>query len=304
MEITKNLKDQKSELFEYFRTRSEELISEIEAKYGDRQFKKKAKASNILLIKTCNNLINTVLQQAEEEKWTNKEKLENILMITYTSNIVMLESRNSFWPYEYMTFSRRIGEIWEPFCKLCFKYPVNDIKYFVPPLFSKVKEDLTQEIKTFIDSLNISSEQKEQLKKYYDQVWGYVTSGEIKLELDLHFAFNKEKYVIDFKSGFGSNEKGNTNRLLLVASIYKNMKEKYNCLLFVRSAQNNNYFNTLKNSGVWEAYSGEDTYEQIHKYSGYDISNWIKTNIKWKEDINAVTYEHLESNDLLQYLDW
>lgn len=77
--------------------------------------------------------------------------------------------------------------------------------------------------------------------KYYHKVWGLIISGEIQLELDLHFIFEGQKYVVDFKSGFGSNEKGNTNRLLLVASIYKNLEENFNPLIFVRSAENNNY---------------------------------------------------------------
>lgn len=34
-----------------------------------------------------------------------------------------------------------------------------------------------------------------------------VTSGEIQMNLDLHFKIGIEKYVVDFKSGFGSNEK-------------------------------------------------------------------------------------------------
>jgi hypothetical protein len=31
---------------------------------------------------------------------------------------------------------------------------------------------------------------KKNLKKYYDKVWSLVTSGEIQLELDLHFTQN------------------------------------------------------------------------------------------------------------------
>jgi hypothetical protein len=46
----------------------------------------------------------------------------------------------------------------------------------------------------------------------YQKVWILVTSGEIKLELDLHFENGENDFVVDFKSGFSSNEKGNTNR--------------------------------------------------------------------------------------------
>lgn len=130
------------------------------------------------------------------------------------------------------------------------------------------------------------------------------TSGEIQLELDLHFVSNGQKYVVDFKSGFGSNEKGNTNRLLLVASIYKNLSESFKCLLFVRAEENNSYFNTLKNSGIWEAYCGNEAYVKIKEYSGYDLKNWISTNMDWANDFKPETIAHFEELNLLQYLLW
>jgi len=244
------------------------------------------------------------LQTAENEKWSNQEKLESILMITYTNYIVMLESRNDVWPYEYMTFSRRIGELWEPFCKLCFAYPINKVTLFIPPLFSEVKKKLSDEIEVYIDKLKISKEEKEQLKKYYYKVWGLVTSGEIKLELDLHFIYKNQKFVVDFKSGFGSNEKGNTNRLLLVASIYQNLEENYNCMIFVRADENNHYFQTLKNSGIWDAFSGAEAYNQMNLFSGFDIKSWIELNVNWENDFKKETMQFFKQNNLDQYLIW
>lgn len=167
-----------------------------------------------------------------------------------------------------------------------------------------MKKKLTDEIIEYIDNLNISDEKKQELKSYYDKVWSLVTSGEIQLELDLHFISNEQKYVVDFKSGFGSNEKGNTNRLLLVATIYQNLDDNFKCLLFVRAEENNSYFNTLKNSGIWEAYCGSEAYQKINEYSGYNLKNWIETNIDWENDFNVETPQHLTDNNLLQYLLW
>lgn len=216
---------------------------------------------------------------ARAEQWSNQELLESVLMITYTNDVVMLETRNSIWEYEHMAFSRRVGELWEPFCKLCFIYPLTDIRLFVPPLFKEVKQNLTTEISNYIDGLQIKANEKVKLKRYYDKVWGLVTSGEIQLECDLHFTDGTNKYVVDFKSGFGSNEKGNTNRLLLVGSIYQNIEtEAYKCLIFVRSTENNHYLTTLKNSGVWAISCGVDTYERIRCFTGYDIHDWINRN--------------------------
>ena len=304
MNIDKNIKDKKQELLAYFRDRATEFLTQIKTKFTDTQPNQRGDAINKALRITKDNLITTLLQQADKEKWTNQEKLEAILMITYCNIVVMIESRNSVRPYEYMDFSRRVGELWDPFCKLCFYYPVNDISLFVPPLFSEVKKKMTDEIADYIDNLTISDEEKQELKRYYDKVWSLVSSGEIQLELDLHFSHNNQKYVVDFKSGFGSNEKGNTNRLLLVATIYQNLDDNYKCLLFVRAEENNSYFNTLKNSGIWEAYCGNEAYQKISEYSGYNLKQWTETNIDWASDFNAETTQHLTDNNLLQYLLW
>lgn len=304
MKIDKNLKNKKTELLHYYRSRAEEFLGEIKLTFGNTQYKEQASAINKSLIETKDILLATLLQTAENQKWTNQEKLESILMITYTNYIVMLESRNDVWPYEYMTFSRRIGELWEPFCKLCFAYPINKVTLFIPPLFSEVKKKLSDEIEVYIDKLKISREEKEQLKRYYSKVWGLVTSGEIKLELDLHFIYNNQKFVVDFKSGFGSNEKGNTNRLLLVASIYQNLEENYKCMIFVRADENNHYFQTLKNSGIWDAFSGAEAYNQMNLFSGFDIKSWIELNVNWEKDFKKETMQFFKQNNLDQYLIW
>ena len=250
-------------------------------------------------------MLSILLDVAKEESWTNMDLLECFLMITYTNDVVMLEARNSVWQYEYMSFSRRVGELWEPFCKLCFKYPLKNIKLFVPPLFSEVKRNLTTEINSYIDGMEITTEEKSQLRRYYNKVWNLVTSGEIKLECDLHFTDGSQRYIVDFKSGFGSNEKGNTNRLLLVGSIYRNIEtDDYQCLIFVRSTENNHYLTTLQNSGVWETSCGLDTYDKIRHYTGFDIHSWIANNIDWMNDFSDEMRNMIVSNNLQNYLIW
>lgn len=177
---------------------------------------------------------------------------------------------------------------------------------FIPPTFADVRRDLTNENYEYIDRLNIDLSEKEELKSYYNKIWRFVTSGEIQLELDLHFELNNVKYVVDFKSGFGSNEKGNTNRLLLVATIYKSLKETFNCLLLVRSGEdkNNAYFQTLKNSGIWNAYCGKEAYEKIKEFSGFDLNAWIASNVDWQADLTKETILHLGKNNLSHYLMW
>lgn len=305
MRINKDLRYNKQMLLDYFRSRASETLSELALTYSAADFKKKAQAVNHAIIKSKDNLIEILLDQARKELWNNSELLECILMITYANDVVMLETRNSVWEYDYMAFSRRVGELWEPFCKLCFQYPINNITLFIPPLFSEVKQNLTSEIEEYISGLTITEDEKVQLRKYYDKVWNLVTSGEIQLECDLHFTDGTKKYIVDFKSGFGSNEKGNTNRLLLVGSIYQNIEdEDFECLIFVRSTENNHYLNTLQNSGVWSTFCGIETYNQILRYSGFDIHKWIESNINWLEDFSPIMRSTIEKKNLESYLIW
>lgn len=305
MDINKELKRNKTGLLAYFRSRANEILSELALNYAPADFKKKASALNKAIIQCKENLLAIVYEYAKTEHWSNQELLESVLMITYTNDVVMLEARNSIWEYEYMAFSRRVGELWEPFCKLCFIYPLTNIRLFVPPLFEEVKRNLTTEISNYIDGLRIKTKEKAQLKRYYNKVWGLVTSGEIQLECDLHFTDGANKYIVDFKSGFGSNEKGNTNRLLLVGSIYQNIEtDNFKCLIFVRSTENNHYLTTLQNSGVWEISCGVGTYERIRDFTGYDIHEWIISNIDWMNDFSQHMRETILRNGLENYLIW
>ncbi len=205
-----------------------------------------------------------------------------------------------------MAFSRRVGELWEPFCRLAVDHPLSDITLFIPPTFADIKAALTKEVDDYIRALTISKEQRAELLRYYAKVWALVTSGAIKMALDLHFSKGDEYINIDFKSGFGSNEKGNTNRLLLVGTIYKNLPQKYSCVLLVRSRedQNNHYFQTLKNSGVWDAHCGEAAYEKLASFTGFPLKEWIREHMNWEDDLTPSTTKHLRDTGLNGYLSW
>lgn len=306
--VDKSFGSRKTEILSYLRSRVSEHLVEITEQFGVRQFKKRAAAINRALAQERESLASLIRQTAEREKWDSQSILEAILLLMHGTNVVMIETRNEVWPYEYMSFSRRVGELWEPFVTTCFDYPVrSDVSLFVPPLFRDVKKRLTEEVRRFIQQLAISQTDKESLLKYYDQVWQLISSGEIKLELDLHFRIGIRRYVADCKSGFGSNEKGNTNRLLLVASVYKNIEpEDYVCLILVRSAedQNNHYLQTLKRSGLWEVYCGSETYPKVQEFSGFDLGLWTKTHVDWESDLDTACLNHLKQNDLVKYLSW
>ena len=308
LSIDRSLHAKKEVLLSYLRHRAAEYLSEIREQYGETQFKKRASAINTAINREREQMATLIRQSAHRDGWSNVDILRTILLLMHCSNVVMIEKRNEQWPYDYMAFSRRIGELWEPFCAACFEFPVRgDVALFVPPLFQEVKNRLGREIRDFIERLDIRDEDRGALLQYYNQVWQLVSSGEIKLELDTHVEIGAKRIVIDFKSGFGSNEKGNTNRLLLVSSVYKNIElEDYQCLLLVRSPEdeNNNYLQTLKNSGLWEVRCGADAYSRVTELSGFALGQWIQDNITWEEDIDDRTFEYLKNNDLVKYLAW
>jgi len=304
--IDNSLGDRKDELLAYFKARGEESLKDVTQRFAASEPKRRASAINRSVGVTRGQLISTIEQKARRERWDTETVLKSILMTTYASYVSMLELRNTVWRYDYMAFSRRIGELWEPFCVLCFKYSQTELALFVPPLFAEVRQMMTAEIEDYIGALPLDDEQKAEIMRYYQKVWALVTSGEIKLELDLHFEQGGNRYNIDFKSGFGSNEKGNTNRLLLVATIYAGLEGNYRCVLLVRSPedQNNHYFQTLKNSGIWEAYCGDETYQKIKEFTGFDLKTWISINIDWHSDLSKTMMEYLGANDLDKYLAW
>jgi hypothetical protein len=219
----------------------------------------------------------------------------------------MLEYRNLVWQYEYMAFSRRIGELWEPFCKLPFEYPLNELNFYTPPNIEDVKNTLKKEIHDLVTALGISDSDKKKLLQYYQSIWALIDNGgNINLTLDLHFEQEGEFYDVDYKSGFSSNEKGNTNRLLLVASIYKSLPETHNNLIFLRQKEeeNNHYLQTLKKSGLWDIYCADEAYAKIFEFTGFDIKRWMVENMDWQNDISPDFRDYLQKNDLIKHLTW
>lgn len=283
-------------------------------KYLESLFSKSNKKSRARLInKFVNNYRDTLIRDyiTENKVIDDSERLNRLLLISYASYIVMLEARNKCWPYEYMAFSRRIGELWEPFCKIPFYHPLNkNIAVYKPMMFPEIQEKLKKNASDYIEHLSITNDEKEHLIKLYGNIWHFMDSESINMLLDLHIKKKTEKdsiyYDIDYKSGFSSNEKGNTNRLLMVAGIYNSSEKEHHNILLVRQEedQNNHYLKKLKNSGLWETYCGEETYDKIKELTGFNLKAWMNNNMDWNNDITSEFKKYLEENDLIKYLSW
>lgn len=294
----------KDEWISIFRKIGDSIVTEL----SKTQKTKKDKAAEInrCIKEYREQELQQIQMIAQKEKWNNQMLLNEILMMTYASYIVMLEERNKVWKYEYMAFARRIGELWEPFCKLTFEFSVKPLRLIEPPDFEQIQERIKNDAINYIEALDVSKEIKNELKRYYAVPWTMVDSGGIKLGLDLHFEQNKKRYHCDFKSGFSSNEKGNTNRLLLVGSIYAALGENERTLLFVRQPEdeNNHYLQTLKNSPYWKTYCADESYAAMKEFTGFDLREWLNDNVDWKNDMSRELRRHLEDNQLLKYLTW
>lgn len=294
----------KKELLSYFRSEATKILVQVTHMTGD--YKNQASVINAEMKNKKDVLLQSALYYARYENWEKVKILNVVLMITYVADVVMLEFRNKVWPYEYMAFARRIGELWEPFCKEVFHYPLRQLELISPPNFEDIQDNMRNSAKKYIDSLSVDTSVKRQLHYYYNIPWMMVDSGGIKLGLDLHFRQNGMNYNCDFKSGFSSNEKGNTNRLLLVASIYHFLNNNERTVLFVRQDEdmNNHYLQTLKHSGYWDVYCADKAYEKIHEFTGFNLRQWIDDNIRWVEDIDNDFKKHLVHEGLIKYLTW
>lgn len=290
---------EKKELLRIFRCEANKVLKLI-VNINDK--KANTKTINTSIKRYADKLINEVKNTCSDKE----SLLDSILMITYISYVVMLEYRNKLWPYNNLDFSRRIGELWEPFCKLSFEYSINHLTIIDPLEYHVVKKYIVDDMIKCVSLLDIDNDIKDKIIKSYEVPWNIIDSCDISLSLDLHFKQNNINYNCDFKSGFNSNEKGNTNRLLQVGSIYKELDKSEVNILFVRQSElvNNNYLKKLSESKYWDVYCGNDCYEKMKEFTGIDVKEWINKNIDWENDISQEFYLYLEENELLKYFLW
>jgi hypothetical protein len=252
-----------------------------------------------LFPKLCADLSAT----AAKEKYTSEWLLDCQLRLFYCALVVNLESRNQIVAYDYMDFSRRIGEVWEDFCKVCWEAPANaKLKRLKSPSFAAVRTKLLEEFSALVATGHPTNGKA--IVERYQQAIDLL--GNINLTEDEYCVVGEKRFVIDFKSGFGSNEKGNTERLLTVAKIYGLLPESHECVLVVRATEGegNNYLQLLKTSGLWKVCCGPAAYEFIKELTGFDLAAWIGKNVAFHEDMETEAYQHLKQQGLTKYLGW
>ena len=256
---------------------------------------KKAQQANALVTDERNRLVASIATLPEDERGTAA------LVIQYCCTVVGLEYRHRVWPYEYMAFSRRIGELWEAFCRTAWTYPTDPaVARIDAPDFSEVRNTLLNRITENLAGHDNAAEIMSDVSTLFEII------GDVNMKEDEVFRKNEIPHVIDFKSGFGSNEKGNMLRLLAVGRAYRIWDHRTKLMLLVRQDENNNYLKVLLRSGLWEVYTGADTYSKIEEITGADISSVRNNVIDWRSDLSPAFYKYLKTQqtDLTNYLEW
>lgn len=110
-EITPETTQNKASLLHYFRERGEEKLSELRQEIGNQNYKKLANGVNKAVGDALEAFKIVILSKAEQASWPDNSRLRSILASTYCAQVAMLDLRNQVWAYEYMAFSRRIGEL-------------------------------------------------------------------------------------------------------------------------------------------------------------------------------------------------
>ena len=253
----------------------------------------KAKAINSLVGATRSKLSEKVASLAVSDRPNYS------LVLQYCCSVASLEYRHKVWPYEYMAFSRRVGELWEAFCKAAWDYPSRPaVARISTPAFATVRDALSSRIKTNIGEHG----KRDEIIQDVDTLFEII--GNINMNEDEVFRVGDTPHVIDFKSGFGSNEKGNMLRLQTVGKAYRIWNHQTRLLLLVRQEENNNYLNVLRRAGLWEVHTGTKAYEQVSELTGADMQTVRDTIIDWPSDLSPELYVFLTSANLTSYLTW
>lgn len=277
----------KRELLDLFAKKIKEPLEEIAN--GGKNFRDKAKLVNSLVASTR-------LQISQDLDAGSISKQDQLIILEYCTVVANLEFRNSVWSYEYMSLSRRMGELWERFCKTAWEEPVRQgVERVDAPSFEEVLSSIHNRIEPAVP---------EELKPDFANLVGLIDP--INMIEDETFTVDKRLHVIDFKSGFGSNEKGNTLRLLAVGRAYRLFDPDTYLLFLVRQKVGNNYLNRIKASGLWEVHTGADAYKKIDDLTGSSIHNIRADLIDFENDLSEKFWSSLgsELDEVKKYFEW
>ena len=233
-------------------------------------------------------------------RFPSKKRQQRLIVLQYCISVASLEYRHAVWPYEYMALSRRVGELWERFCRSAWDIPSKpNIQRIEPPEFEIVLDTIKK---------NLLEAARDNKKDTVLSIFGDLRDiiGEINMNEDEVFTVGDMPYVIDFKSGFGSNEKGNMLRLRTVGKAYRLWNYETCLLLLVRQEQNNNYLEVIRREGLWDVHCGPDAYAKVDEITGSNMSYIREQIVNFEADLSEFFWRDLSTHlsDLSGYLRW
>ena len=114
--ILPSLNENKQNYLEHLHRLTAPISDRIASETSTHQ--QKAKAVNAAI-----NEIAAPLLEATNFLQDRTERQSALIVLQYCISVVSLEYRHKVWPYEYMAFSRRNGELWERFCSASWDCP-------------------------------------------------------------------------------------------------------------------------------------------------------------------------------------
>ncbi len=309
--LVEKYKLDKNTILQSMRTSSSEVLERILQEKGKKQ--DKTKKMNKYLDAIHNDSFKIFSEQVDKTQMS-----ECAFLVYYCWIIVSIECRNSLWKYESMDLSRRSGELWESLMKLCWTFPVKkNIRRFTSPNFEDVQKKIKNRFIGKLEGNGLTEEIVTDIFNDYDKIWSLLGAS-INLNSDELFeTFDEledemvgvktkhEKVIIDFKGSYGSNEKGNKERLLTVARVYDLLNyyeltdKPYRCILAVRTIEESghNYLRQLESSGLWSIKRGSEVYKMVYEYTGFNVIDVInKHKLSIINDLNEITARYMNSN--------
>lgn len=301
----------KEEILDFMRGEVKRKVQELQS----------ASLTNQDKTKDMNKLLDSIrdsLFLELKENYSNTEEYPlqtaGAFLVYYCWIIVSIECRNTIWNYESMDLSRRSGELWESLVKQCWTYPVySTVKRFEAPKFEDVSETIKNAFNKNLLEQEIESNVVDRIYEEYSIIWSLLGDS-INLDSDELFEttfvengiVDKEDkiFIIDFKGSYGSNEKGNKERLLTVARVYDLLNhyhvtnKSFDCMLAVRTVEagGHNYLRQLESSGLWSVLRGNEVYQMVHEYTGFDVLSFISDKeLSIIGDLNEETAEYMVS---------
>lgn len=307
----------KEALLNYFRNKATSKLMELQSSTIAKN--KKTRIMNNEL-KNLLTILDRDLHSISNDP-PNFNRTTAALLTYYCYCVVSIECRNTLWEYTSMDLSRRSGELWENFVKRSWEYSVKSINAYNAPDFHELVNEIKRRFASKLGRMNLAEQLVDEIVADYEQAW-YVVGDTINPDSDQLFESDNYFVVIDFKGSYGSNEKGNKDRLLAVAKIYKILDALYpaqkphKCILAVRTIDGNghNYLRQLEDSTLWTVERGsQNVYNMAGDYTGYNFYEYLinKYNLNIIQDFQMETRNYMQGQNTSQhgsfanyYLNW